>query len=487
MAATETVNVDAPGPPEDTPTPPPVSATMSAIALFAALIVAGGIVAVSLFSEDKSVPTLVAAGIVGVAVAVTAGTRFWYMLLGIFVVRSSLDGFKMQNGTNGLDPGTVVGALFIVMAVVWLLAQHRAGRLQPISRSCRAVMCLAAAAMASALGAAIPIDALQSASKLVSVALMLIVLEQHLALRPDRIRQLMAAFFCSLVVPVAFAYYQAVSGTALRATTEPTIGRVLGTFVHPNPFATYLITCILAGVALFPHVRKRYRFWLAMAIIVPLPMLFLTYSRSGWLGLIVGLIVIGLLQDKRLLVALVVGLVLVVAVVPSAAGRFSDLSKTKRVTATADPNSLAWRWRYWGEIIPYAKSTPIVGIGSEMTRRTNPAGFDPHNGFVQAFVEMGLFGLTSLLGVIVLVLLDIRRGLKRFRERSPERAMCVAAAACAAGVLTVLPSENVLVSAANWWYLLVPISWVLATSNTRRRSQAPVVALASDERVDASV
>lgn len=451
-----------------------------------AVAVGGAIVGALLFVDDKSVVAVVAAALVGVVVAIVAGTHFWYMLLGIFVLRSSLDGFKVDNGTNGLDPGTVVGAMFIVVAVAWLLAQHRAGRLQPISRTSRAVICLAVAAIASAFGSASMIDSLQSASKLVSIALMLLVLEQHLAVRPDRIGPLIAAMFISLIVPMVFAYSQQISGTALRAAAEPTIGRVRGTFVHPNPFATYLITCILAAVALIPHVRSRYRIWLALAIFVPLPMLFLTYSRSGWLGLTTGLITIGILQDKRIIVGFVAAIIIVLAFVPSAGGRFSDLSHTERVTQTADPNSLAWRIRYWGEILPYVKDTPVTGIGSEMTRRTNPQGFDPHNGFVQALVEMGAFGLSALIGVIVSIGLDLRRGLRRFRSNSPERGMVVAATATAVGVLTVLPSENVLVSAANWWYLLVPLSWVLATTNRRRDvGEAPVTLIPADDRPEA--
>src|SRR4051794_1624933 len=71
-------------------------------ALALGVLAAGVIVGAAMFADDQSVITLVAAGLVGIVVAVTAGTHFWYMLLGIYVVRSTLDGFKTESGSNGL-------------------------------------------------------------------------------------------------------------------------------------------------------------------------------------------------------------------------------------------------------------------------------------------------------------------------------------------------------------------------------------------------
>ena len=99
-----------------------------------------------------------------------------------------------------------------------------------------------------------------------------------------------------------------------------------------------------------------------------------TYARGAWGAMLVGLLVIGLLQDRRIIIVLLVGLVAIMITVPSVATRLADLGGGgETVPGVVDPNSLAWRIGYWNEVLPYTAQTPISGIGLGMVLQQGKA------------------------------------------------------------------------------------------------------------------
>lgn len=407
------------------------------------------------------------------AVAVVAlfglwfGSNFWPALVGLFMLRTSMDAFKVTSGTNGLDPGSAIGAVFVLAAVLWLIAQRRAGRLRPVSGVVTATCVFAAAAVLSAPGSRMLSVSLPSALKVVSIALMAIILDQVFRQSPDRIRTMITAMVVSLLVPTVASFAQLGKGLPYENVYSG-YGRARGTFTHPNPLATYLVSMCLLCAAMLPHVFARAKATkqrgelavMASALGAALGALYLTYSRGAWIALVVGVAVVGLLQNRNVLYGMIAVIMIMLIAVPSTLDRFSDLTKSNEVAiGQGDPNSLAWRVRYWGEIIPYWQRSPLTGIGPEMVRNTQPTGFDPHNSFLQALIEMGVVGLGAFLGVLVSIAVALRRALKRNRAPGLDRAICVAASAMCTAVLVQLPTENILVSAINWWYVLPIVIW----------------------------
>ena len=250
------------------------------------------------------------------------------------------------------------------------------------------------------------------------------------------------------------------------------MSRVQGTFVHPNPFATFLVILAVIALAVLPHLEGGWRQLSALVVFgAASGVTVLTYARGAWIALVLGVIVIGICQDRRLLVGLVLGIAVVVVAVPSVTSRLSDLNKT-RVEGRGDPNSLAWRVSYWERLVPLTARNPVTGIGLEQVLATQPEKLQPHNVFVQTLVETGLLGFVCLGGLCIAMARDLRRAI-RSAPGGLSRGVAVGAAAAALGLFFQLGSENLLTQAAIHWYLAVPLAWAFVATSSGGRVAHP--------------
>lgn len=400
-----------------------------------------------------------------------AVTRFPAMLVVLFAIRTSLDVFKVDAfGTGGLEPGTVVGAVFLVAAIAWLLTRRRRSLWVRLSRTSAALLVFAGAVVLSSVGAEMPLQSLQQATKPLSVALMLVVLEQLFRWHPEYVRPILAAILASLVVPAAVGYLQLRGIEPVEAYDAIGVGRVQGTFVHPNSFAVYLGIIVVLCIALLPYVTPGWRRAMVAAVAVAAPLVLFTYARGGWIAILVGLLFVGLTQTRLLVFVLLTGVVLVVLMVPSVSTRLADLERARPRHEKIEPNSLSWRLGYWGRVLPLGTENPVTGIGFEMVREKMPERLPPHNAFIEAFVETGAAGLAALIAVIAALWADLRRAARRLRGGFG-RGMAVAAVGVSVTVLVQMFSENLLSQPVLLWYLVAPVAWVLAVG---RASEALV-------------
>lgn len=445
---------------------------LQAVALAAAIAVGVGVGSGGGGALAARLPLALGA-VAGLALVSLAATRYWVFLLVLFSIRSTLDVFQSGYENSLFDPSTAVGAVFLGSAIVWLLAQRRSRRLVAPSRMCRAVFFLAGVSVLSAIGARAPLASFQTSMKVVSSAVMLLVLEQVFHQKPERIRALLAASFASFVVPALAALAQIVGLWHLSVDPyEPvSLARVRGTFVHPSVLGSYLAMFIVFGAAMFPHLEARWRFAVASMCVLASVLLLFTYSRGPWLAAIIGLFIVGAAQSRRLFLALVVGLVAVVLLVPSVTTRLSDLGGSESATQV-DKNSVSWRFGYWKSFLPEAKDNPVTGIGLDMIQKFNPEHYAPHNVFLQALVELGGLGLIALLTVIGFTWADLLRA-KRRVVNGFERGLVLGASAVAFGLLLQMLSDNLLTQTVTQWYFLVPVAWAVAVVAPRPTPPAP--------------
>ena len=451
---------------------------MLAILVVAAL---AGIVATgSGFGGSATVITLGLAG--GAAMALLAVNRFWWMLIALFVIRASLDNFKAG---SSLAPTTLVGGVFLIAAVAWLVVQWRVGDLVPISRSAMALLGFSGAFLISALGANDRSASFQAASKILAVALMLVVLEQVFALHPERLKVFLGATFASLLIPMVVSYIvQLPHSNPQSGFNQVDVGRLHGTFAEPNTFAAYLVVVALFAFALLPYLRGWWRVMLVAVILGTLPLILFTYARGAWIALLVGLLFIALAQSRALLVGLLVMIVVVMLAVPSVSTRLADLtgSRSTVTVSKVTPNSFTWRVLYWQKVFPLLGQNPVTGIGPDMVQRSLPEAAPPHNSFLQALVEGGILGFLLFVGAVAALWGDILEGGRRLTGGLP-RGVAIAAAAAALSVFLQLFTENILATTAIPWYLLVCVAWVVAETRRRRlnaesNGAAPVPATA---------
>lgn len=396
-----------------------------------------------------------AALVVLAAACALAAYRFDVFVVVLLLVRPSLDRVPLSAGP--LDVSSILALLFLVAGVLWLAARARHSPLS-FSPMSMALVAFAGVASLSSLVSAAPVASAVAASKTVSGVLMFLVLERLLQERPDRMRSVITAVLASAVVPCLVALQQVATGATSGTTSGAELGRVYGTFVHPNPFATYLAIVAVLAVAVLPHVLRRrdQLFVLAVAGLALASLLF-TYSRGGWVAALVGL---AYLLAKRSVVLLVLaGVVVVLAgmFAPPVQARLADIGAPPPVEGVP-ANSLEWRVGYWQEVLPLAAGNPLTGIGLERVQNSTPSGLPPHNAYVQTYVETGVLGLGALVAVILTGFITLRRRLTRARP-GLERGLAFAGTAVALGLLAQTLTENLLTQTMALWYFAAAATW----------------------------
>ncbi len=200
--------------------------------------------------------------------------------------------------------------------------------------------------------------------------------------------------------------------------------RALAFFVHPNFYALW---CAPLLALLLPDIGTKIKSWSAvnrkslmvnrssaLAWLLGAIGLLLSLSRSGWLGLSAAIVVYVIIaadaKVRKIIFALAVAAVLIVAAVPNLRWRvllpfYGEKSADSRI-------------ELWDDGFKGIKQSPIFGIGLtgfakeyatiNIDPTLDPHNF-PHNIFLDFWVETGLLGLISFVG---LASLFIYRGLK---------------------------------------------------------------------------
>jgi O-antigen ligase len=164
-----------------------------------------------------------------------------------------------------------------------------------------------------------------------------------------------------------------------------------------------------------------------------------TLSRSGWLGLLVGLVLLFfLLPERRRQLAAIAGVVALVLLVAGVAG---PISARLAPHAMGPWEMLASRWRVWTAATAITADHPLFGVGLDNFRAyyplysVRPSGIDhAHNLFLNIFAERGIFGFLSFINVVVAYFLTVGKVLRRANSGLP-RAFSAGLIASFAGYL----------------------------------------------------
>jgi O-antigen ligase len=453
------------------------------VGTFAAVAIAAALAAQSAFSAggSKSAMVLPVAAGAGIAFGVLALTRFQAYVVGMLILRSSLDLAKLSGRTAGttsvsgssraLDPSSALGVLFMLAAALWLAAQYRrAGRL-PGSKLRTALVVFFLASLASVVGSSRVSTSALEALRICAVVAMFVVLEQMM-FDPKKMRQILFGIFCSLVFPLVYTSIGFLSGHP-RSESKGSFTRIVGTFNQSNDFGRYLMLMIIMGVAVYPHLERRWRRPLGAMLALSSVFLFLTYTRSALVAAALGIFVVGIVQSKRIIAALLIAGLAGLLVVPSLSGRFTDLTQyqSKQVAMHGDSssgNSLAWRLSYWTEVLPLANKNPVTGIGLKMTQYSTDKAKQPHNDFIRAYVETGIIGFAAYVFMIFSLIGIGRKAVRAVPEHSLDRGVAAGFLGCAVAFVAVSLVANVISNVVNLWYLFAFAA--AAASIVRRRS-----------------
>ncbi len=238
-------------------------------------------------------------------------------------------------------------------------------------------------------------------------------------------------------------------------------GRVYSTFENSNNFAQILVMMIPFFLASLINAQSlKRRLFLMLALLPPVVALFLSLSRSGWIGLGISLLCFILLVRPALLPALVIPALILIPLLPD-----FILKRLSTITNPQD-SSLDTRLNILKTMMPIVKDFWYTGtgLGSEVLTRlvrnyplyTNTEPPHSHNLYLQLWLETGIIGLISFIGFLLRL---IKKSLKAIYSKESDGAMrnfVIAGLSGLLGVLAIALIEYI------WFYHRVMlIFWVL--------------------------
>lgn len=238
------------------------------------------------------------------------------------------------------------------------------------------------------------------------------------------------------VIVIGFGYLQLRSlSFDLAALELPRPGSVIG---NPNALAGFLVVLFPLAISRFIYIKNRIARWvLAIYALAALLLLFLTFSRGGWLGGGVALVTLlvlalhhagmlsrsalagwwrGLSQGQRRVVAGVALMAFVLLLV---------MVGLLVASLDASGRSVNLRTRIWSEAAQIFAEKPLTGhglfsFGQELHRYQSMPTLQPHshahNIVLNIAAELGLTGLAVLAVTLLLLLRAMRENLRVVNE-----------------------------------------------------------------------
>jgi putative inorganic carbon (HCO3(-)) transporter len=245
------------------------------------------------------------------------------------------------------------------------------------------------------------------------------------------------AILVSVGIPVAVAVYQTVEG-GTRSIAD--FGRATGTFLHPVPFGIFLGIVISFATPLL------------LSRVLPLPWLFrlaaplvlvalvATYTRTAWIGAVVGLLLVAARRHRSLFVVAPLLVVAIAVAVPSTVTRSTEV-KTTPGTWGDSRSSVTSRLNQWKLNYPKIQRNPVVGQGLKAIAEEDQGAL-VHSDYIRAAVETGIFGLAAYLWLLFATLRGSFRSMRRAERAGDGFASAVALGSLSAGFAFVIMSAT---------------------------------------------
>lgn len=205
--------------------------------------------------------------------------------------------------------------------------------------------------------------------------------------------------------------------------------RVYATLDNPNVLSEYLLLIIpLAVVMACTAETRQKRAAAGVATAAMLACMVLTYSRAGWLALLVSAALFLVLLDRRFIVLGLAGLVCLLILMPD-----TILTRFASILNFADTSS-SYRISIWMGTISMLRDYWFCGIGpgTEAFNTIYPLysynaanAQHSHNLYLQLMVECGVLGLVTFLGGMLSFIRTVGGKLKRTGDKKT-RLQCIA-------------------------------------------------------------
>ncbi|MFC3549809.1 O-antigen ligase family protein [Lysobacter cavernae] len=206
--------------------------------------------------------------------------------------------------------------------------------------------------------------------------------------------------------------------------------RIKGTFslLGANELAAFCVTVavMLFALLMAAKLSRVWRLALLAGIACMVVGVLYAYSRTAYVGLILGLVTVIMVWRGRW--KMLLPLLLIAALLPnlmpqSIVERFDSTS----VEEGKRDESTELRFEYWKVAMDNFQNHPFTGTGFHTFhhREINPYGKDTHNLYIRTLTEGGVLGAVVLLGLLIAVLRTARRELSNSRTGSLRYALAL--------------------------------------------------------------
>jgi O-antigen ligase len=251
--------------------------------------------------------------------------------------------------------------------------------------------------------------------------------------------------------------------------------RIRGTLGHPNGFATYLLLfmgltywrsrqsihklpwLILLGAITVFFVSTKALFSLMMLVVC---VLVLIAPRINLLkvmgGLLFAAVVIGLFASTTFGQERLASLTGTPLLNPD-----MDISRAILLSQT-DNNSFNWRLLQWSYLLQQWQQYTLLGYGLGLTTFVSTNALLPHNDYVRALVEGGIFGLAAFVGFFFIQVLWLVKLMRQAAPGSSQRQLCEILLAVLISIPVGMLTENIWSHTTMffyWWTIFAIAGW----------------------------
>jgi O-antigen ligase len=217
-------------------------------------------------------------------------------------------------------------------------------------------------------------------------------------------------FICTLalisaVIIAVDALFQYFSGYDFILYRKIYASRITATFQAPNDLAGYLISFILISIMMsFSKFKNKIiNFLLMFEAIFLMIILFISWTRGAWIGLIAGLLLLSVFKGKKAFYGIIIALAIAIFISPVWIKDRIYSFFTLTDTSTLDRRIM------WHTAVRMIEAKPLLGhgLGTFMANYSHfmPADYTEivyaHNCFLQIAAEIGIIGLIIFLWFIL--------------------------------------------------------------------------------------
>ncbi|PIG94125.1 O-antigen ligase family protein [Gloeocapsopsis sp. IPPAS B-1203] len=432
-------------------------------------------------------PLYLGLAIVAVVAVIYFFADFERAVLGLLILRSSLDIFSAQQIPAAFAIG--VDALTLLYVTVQLLTHQsvQTDRFWWFFAGWVALQGLWVILLplgGLGLDASVLPDSIREWVRIFSwLAFYLLVMQLQGRVAPNKIISLL---FVSLIVPVTVALLQMFVPSSLLPpllSTENVSGlysveganRIKGTLGHPSGLATYLLLFIGLTYWKLKLTKRSLPLLILLGLLVFVFVGSKSLSGLAMLGTFVLVATASQLKLKNaiagiLLLVIVLGLFISTPFGQERLNTFAntplfnpniDVSRAILLSRT-DLNSFNWRLAQWTFLLQSWQNSPFLGHGLSTSHYLSVFHNYAHNDYIRALVEEGIVGLIAFLAFLGAQFIRLVYLLRTTPQNSPQRNLCFILLAILISMLVAMATDNIWRHTPfffYWWSVFAVAGW----------------------------